>query len=212
MGEQLLRTLKILKRCMLRIIYPSEGKCIICKKDWYEGICNSCLKEITSYSEENLCIGYYKGVLKKLILLLKYKSDFEAGEILIDLLSDKLKDISEDYYLTYIPIGKSSLEKRKFNQCEYIANELGLKLGLKVVNTLKIVKETKVQKTLKREERLENLKDAFGIINANVVKGRKFILIDDVITTGATLYEGRKVLEMMGAKEVKLLCIAKTTI
>ena len=212
MGEQLFRNLKILKKCILKIIYPSEGKCIICNKDGYEGICNSCLKEITFCNNSDLCIGYYKGVLKKLILLLKYKSDFEAGEILTDLLADKLKGISKDYYLTYIPIGKISLEKRRFNQCEYIANELGIKLGLKVVNTLKRVKETKVQKTLKREERLENLKNAFGIINEDFIRGRKFILIDDVMTTGATLYEGKKVLESMGAKEVTLLCVAKSTL
>ena len=72
--------------------------------------------------------------------------------------------------------------------------------------------ETKVQKTLKREERIENLKDAFEIIDEKKVKGKKFILLDDVITTGATLKEGVKVLKKHGAIEIKILTLAKSYI
>ena len=73
-------------------------------------------------------------------------------------------------------------------------------------------KETKIQKTLKREERMENLKDAFEIINEKDIKGKKFILLDDVMTTGATLNEGVKVLKKYGAVEIKILTLAKSYI
>ena len=59
--------------------------------------------------------------------------------------------------------------------------------NLKVLNTLKRVKTVKTQKILTKEEREKNLYMAFDVINKNLVKGKKFILIDDVITTGATL-------------------------
>ena len=159
-----------------------------------------------------MCIGYYKGALKELILLLKYKKDFQAGEILVNFLQEKTKKYKDEYYLTYIPIDKKRLKERGFNQCEYIAKELSIITGIKTINTLKKIKETKIQKTLKREERMENLKDAFEIINEKDVKGKKFILLDDVITTGTTLNEGVKVLKKYGAVEIKILTLAKSYI
>ena len=109
-------------------------------------------------------------------------------------------------------LDKKRLKERGFNQCEYIAKELSINTGIKTINTLKKIRETKVQKTLKREERIENLKDAFEIIDEKKVKGKKFILLDDVITTGATLKEGVKVLKKHGAIEIKILTLAKSYI
>ena len=74
------------------------------------------------------------------------------------------------------------------------------------------VKKTKIQKTLSREERYENIKDAFKVVEEKQVYGRKFILIDDVITTGATLSECIKVLKKSGADEIKILTVAKSYI
>ena len=74
------------------------------------------------------------------------------------------------------------------------------------------MKKTKIQKTLSREERYENIKDAFKVVEEKQVYGRKFILIDDVITTGATLSECIKVLKKSGADEIKILTVAKSYI
>ena len=166
---------------------------------------------VKSKDNENY-IGYYKGPLKELILKLKYKKDFEAGDILVDLLEDKLKNFDNKYYFTYIPIGKESLKIRHFNQCEYIAKELAFRKNTKAVNTLKRVKETKTQKTLRKEERYKNLKGAFEAIDKGLIEGKSFILIDDVCTTGATISEGMSVLTKNGSLEVKVLFVAKSNI
>lgn len=212
MGEQLFRVIKILWKSILTVLYPPKNKCLVCGYENTENLCYKCLKSITFCDEDELCVGYYKGALKELILSLKYKKDFQAGEILVSFLEEKIKKYKEEYYLTYIPIDKKRLKERGFNQCEYIANELSINTGIKTINTLKKIKETKVQKTLKREERIENLKDAFEIIDEKKVKGKKFILLDDVITTGATLKEGVKVLKKYGAIEIKILTLAKSYI
>ena len=212
MGEQLFRIIKILWKSILTVLYPSKNKCLVCGYENIEGLCYKCLKSITFCDKDELCVGYYKGALKELILLLKYKKDFQAGEILVSFLEEKIKKYKNEYHLTYIPIDKKRLKERGFNQCEYIANELSINTGIKTINTLKKIRETKVQKTLKREERIENLKDAFGIIDEKDVKGKKFILLDDVITTGATLKEGVKVLKKYGATEIKILTLAKSYI
>ena len=131
---------------------------------------------------------------------------------MVELLESKLLLYDHDCYLTYIPSGKKALKERGFNQCEYMANEIAYRNNYRVMNTLKKVKETRVQKTLNREDRIKNLRGAFEIIDAEKIKGKKFIIIDDVITTGATLKEAEEVLKKHGALQINTLTIAKTYI
>ena len=67
-------------------------------------------------------------------------------------------------------------------------------------------RETKRQTTLKRSERLSNVKNSFGVLDAKNISGKNIIIIDDVVTTGATLREAKKVLIHAGAR--KVLCVA----
>ncbi|MBD7912952.1 MULTISPECIES: ComF family protein [Clostridium] len=197
---------------VLELIYPKEDKCIICRKEEVNGICNNCRNDIMPCFDKELCVGYYKGVLKELILKFKYKKDFTAGEILVKLAEEKILSFERDYYITFIPISKERLKKYGFNQCEYLAQEIGWRNGFKIIDTLKKIKDTRVQKTLNKEERTENMAGAFAVKDISKVKGRKFILIDDVITTGSTINEGIRVLKESGAIEIKTLTLAKSHI
>lgn len=212
MGKEINKFIGHIIRGVLEILYPKESKCIICNEVEVEGLCYKCKSKITFCIEEELCIGYYKGPLKELILAFKYKKDFSAGEVLVSLIEKKIKKIEKDYYLTYIPISKESLKKRGFNQCEYLAKELGFRNNLRVMDTLEKVKETEIQKTLSKEERRINLQGAFKVMTVNRVAGNKFILIDDVITTGATIEEAIRELKENGAKEIKILTLGKSRI
>ena len=104
------------------------------------------------------------------------------------------------------------MKKRGFNQCEIIARKLGEKLDLPVYSDIVKIKNTKEQKALSKEERFINIKGAFKVKNSNNIKNKKIILIDDVITTGATLLECEKVLKENGVKEIKILTVAKSYI
>lgn len=213
MGEKLKTIIELFKRGILEVLYPKDSKCIICSKEDVEGICYECRNKIKSCSdEEELCIGYYRGPLKELILKLKCKKDYAAGEILVTLIEEKIARVDIKYYLTYIPISEKSLNERGFNQCEYLARELAFRNGFKVINTLKKVKEVKTQKSLSKEERFANLYKVFKVIDKKNVEGRNFILIDDVITTGATLAEGVRALKEDGAAKIKILTLAKSHI
>ena len=211
MGKRIIKVLSIIKRSLLEIIYPRDSKCIVCGEEDTYGLCHKCKSSIIYCDNGELCLGYYKGVLKELILKFKFKGRFDAGEELIKLVEERLVNfIEKDYIITYIPIGKESLKMRGFNQCEYLAKELGLRNNFTILNTLKRVKDSKIQKTLKREERLKNIKGVFEIINKEEVKGKKFIILDDVITTGATLHEAERVLKEAGVVQIKLLTMAKS--
>lgn len=204
--------LELIKRGLLEVIYPRDAKCIICYKEDTEGICIDCMKRITPCNNKELCIGYYKGVLKELILQFKYNKNFAAGEVLVELIEQKIKGVEKEYYLTYIPMSKSSLKQRGFNQCKYIAEELGFRNDIDVIETLKKIKETKIQKTLSKQERSLNLKGSFALIDKTRVKSKKIIIVDDVITTGATLEEAIRVLKEGGAVQIKTLTLAKSNI
>ena len=207
---RILNILEYLKDCFLEIIFPAPYKCIVCNETEEEGLCKECRRTITECTESEH-FGYYKGALKELILKFKFKGRFDAGEELIKLVEERLVNfIEKDYIITYIPIGKESLKMRGFNQCEYLAKELGLRNNFTILNTLKRVKDSKIQKTLKREERLKNIKGVFQVINKEEVKGKKFIILDDVITTGATLHEAERVLKEAGVVQIKMLTMAKS--
>ena len=213
MGEKIKIIIEIIRRGILEVLYPKESKCILCNMEDVEGICFKCRSNIKSCSDNNeLCIGYYKGPLKELILKLKCKKDYVAGEVLVNLIEEKIIDVDTTYYLTYIPISNKSLNERGFNQCEYIAKELAFRNNFKVVNTLKKVREVKTQKTLSKEDRFDNIKGTFQVRDRKLTEGRNFILIDDVVTTGATLSEGVRALKENGAAEIKILTLAKSHI
>ena len=102
MGKKIKNFLILIYKSILEIIYPRDNKCILCGKEDNYGICERCKTEITKVSDEELCIGYYKGNLKELILRFKYKKDFIAGEILVELIEGQLLKLDKKYILTYI--------------------------------------------------------------------------------------------------------------
>jgi len=218
MGKTVKRTIKKLWESLIEVIYPRENYCIICGEDDCFGICNNCKKSINfigeAYQEEIISYGYYGGVLKELILKFKYKNDFTAGDILAEFLEEYIvqKFNYKEYIIAYIPLSKKSKKARGFNQCEYIARRIAGNLEIEAVELIIKVKETKEQKKLKKDERFENIREAFGIKKGISIKNKKIILIDDVTTTGATLQEASKLLKKFDISDIKLLTLAKSHI
>lgn len=214
MGKRFIKILKIIINEVLYIIYPPENKCIVCGEE-YIGLCPLCLTKIQRVRENSriYSYAYYSGVIKEIILKFKYKKIFLAGNILADFLYELIKENKiEAEGILYVPCSKETLKQRGFNQCEIIAKILGEKLDIPVYNDLVKIKNTREQKVLSREERFKNIKDAFKLKHNNNIKDKNIILIDDVITTGATLFECEKILKENGAKEIKILTVAKSYI
>lgn len=200
---------------ILDIVYPMEDKCIICKTDGFMGLCPYCKSRINRATIENgsLSYGFYGGIVKSLILKFKYESDFTAGYLLSRLLVEMIeeKEIYADV-ICYVPMTKKSEKKRGFNQCEVIARHIGYHMNIPVSNCIKKIKNTKEQKTLTKEERVKNLMGAFKVSRIEDIKNKNVILIDDVMTTGATINECKDVLKKSGANKITVLTIAKSNI
>ena len=122
---------------------------------------------------------------------LKYRTSPHIGEYLGQVLAE---EISESSFfegidaIVPIPLAKGRLLKRKYNQCDWIANGISKQTGIPVVrNAVKRVRNNKTQTRLSVEERWENVEGIFQLHNPESIAGKHVLLIDDVITTGATV-------------------------
>jgi ComF family protein len=107
-----------------------------------------------------------------------------------------------------IPLSAQKMRYRGFNQAEIIASIFAKGYGLSMQNSiLSRQRDTVSQHRLNKEERLENMKDAFSVPPS--VANRSFILVDDICTTGATLIEAANVFYKAGAAEVTAFTLSK---
>lgn len=116
----------------------------------------------------------------------------------------------KEWVLVPIPLYKTKLKKRGYNQSEILSQELAKRFGFPVRNLLKRTKNTKAQFGLNRKEREKNIKNAF-ILKSSIknLKSKNVLLVDDVATTGFTLCEAANVLKRNGVKRVIGLTLAR---
>lgn len=112
-----------------------------------------------------------------------------------------------------IPLHKDKLKQRGFNQSELIANELSKLVNIPVINNLAIrTINTQTQTTLNKTEREENMKNAFKITNKAFCKNKNILILDDIITTGATAESLAKEFKKAKANKVCAIALARTEI
>jgi ComF family protein len=111
----------------------------------------------------------------------------------------------------YVPLYTKRQKKRGYNQSELLSNELSKLIGISVShNNLIRIKDTITQTNLSFKERQKNLESAFEIKDKKEVKDKNILLIDDVLTTGATADNCAKILKKAKAKGVYVLTFATT--
>ncbi len=155
-----------------------------------------------------------EGIVQMLIHELKYQNKRTIGILLGEIVGNAIKhdvDFTTADALLPVPLHKIRLRERGYNQSELIAKGISKITGIKVINDMLIRKKnTQTQTKLNFEQRLENVKDAF-VLNEkykNFVVGKRFAIVDDVITTGSTLNECAKELVRSGASQVLALSVA----
>ena len=111
--------------------------------------------------------------------------------------------------ITAVPLHKLRKKERGFNQSEILASKIGKLIGVPYVGLLVKFKKNKVQHSLPRLEREENVKNVYKAINENKIKGKNILLCDDIVTTGSTLRECAKILFEAGANKVYCATTAK---
>ena len=143
----------------------------------------------------------------------KYKELIKIGDILSAMVIVCLKNSGielKDFVVTQIPLYPTKLRKRGFNQSEVMAKSVANYFSLPQENLLQRVKNNPQQAKQKDfSNRKENVKNCFQSLNSHKIAGKKIILVDDVSTSGATLFEASRVLKKYGAKKIIALVVAK---
>lgn len=143
---------------------------------------------------------------QNIIHALKYNKRFLIGIYLGNLmgkfLNSKIKNWNIDYIVP-VPLHKLKLLERGYNQAYFLAKGLSHQLKVSVKSrAMKRIRYTQSQTTLTKKEREDNIQDAFSISFPKQARGKVILLVDDVITTGATVTECGKELLKHGAAKV----------
>lgn len=200
----------VCSNCFVYMTFAETGFCTVCQKPAIGGLTHpKCRGD--SALEGVFSSLVYQGMVKKLIYQFKYPPHVtHLQALLIDFFSEGLIQQEQCYRvlqsaecLIPIPLHATKLRKRGYNQAKLLADGLGKRFGIPVIDCLIRVKNTKTQVGLTQKERLENSKDAFSIKKVFVNEQyNNVLLVDDVVTTGATLQEASKVLKKAGVQQV----------
>lgn len=173
-------------------------------------VCGLCLQHPPLVSEA-FCAFRYAWPVRELVLKFKTGGDLAAGRVLAEVMARRLDACrwvpSNDWALVPVPLAPRRLGERGFNQAERIARVMSGRLGLPVEATLaRRVRSSQDQKGLSAAERRRNLDHAFSAAGC---AGKRLIVVDDVLTTGATTRALTRCLLDAGAAEVRLWCLAR---
>jgi len=157
--------------------------------------------------DEAFCYGAYEGTLRELIHLFKYSGMRRLARPLGDLLSDALPRDRQFDAVTPVPLHWRRWWQRGFNQSELLGKVIARRRGIPLIRVLRRGFATRAQAGLTHAQRRENVAAAFR--SRRSVAGLRILLIDDVMTTGATAGACARALKKAGAKSVSLLALAR---
>ena len=207
---------------MMKLVFSNF--CLSCNKDIDRAIlCNPCLDRLektthqnrindihfSKYIDEAYVCWWYNNILQEVIHKMKYSDRARIGLEMGYLAADNFEAsvYKKLDYITAVPLHHIQKRERGYNQAIWIAKGFAKEVGIPM--DPKIIKRkthTVSQTTLDREERLQNMENAF--VTSRPLKGLKIGIIDDVLTTGATMSACAKALKNNGAVHVTALTLA----
>ena len=205
---------------ILDILYYRS--CYICSKKCSEiSICEDCLDKINSnlkfhkvskFNTTVYCGAVYEDELLKIIRALKYHKKQEFKKILSDIIISTIKNYEinlDGFVICPVPIHKNRFNKRKYNHMELVANEIAQQLNLEVrTDLLTRVKDTQPLYKLSIPERKKVIKGAFEANDD--IKGKKILLVDDIITSGTTVNELSSLILEKEPSEFIVICATRS--
>lgn len=173
------------------------------------GECELCASGVTQFAAA-YSYGFYEDELRGLILLLKYGGIRTLAPRMGAWLADALPRDRRFDAIVPVPLHWWRQLRRGFNQSELLAAELGRRTGLPVrAGAMKRERATPKQSLLDNAGRQSNVAGAFRVARPAEVAGRRILLLDDVLTTGATLNACAAALKKAGATHVSALTLAR---
>lgn len=171
--------------CRKTVTFNDGATCTVCgRKNAVSAVCIECKAQAPKFKRAVSPLVYGDGAT---VLIAKFKNG--AGYLknyFAELIAKKLVDFPKLDCIVYVPMTERAERKRGYNQAKLLAHSVSEKVGVPVVDAVIKTKETDEQKLLSRKQRTENLKLCFKVEKPDAIKGKSVLLIDDVLTTGAT--------------------------
>jgi len=209
----------ICTHCLSHIKYIGSPLCSKCGRPFYseltsDHLCGECLTK-KRYFNRARAVGYYEGVLRKTIHLLKYKLRnnlaFPLGNLMVNRMKSFLNGATYQLIIP-VPLHPRRLRERGFNQAlslaRFISKEYNITLDF---YSLARRRQTRPQVGLSEQERRDNVRGAFLLLKKDKVIDKDILLVDDVYTSGNTVEECSKVLMKAGAASVDVLTLARVS-
>ena len=211
----------MIKDAVMGLLFPR--KCILCRKLLEKDetdLCRDCRVDSPEclrdrrkfpYLDSWAAIWYYKGYIRSSILRYKFHRARHYAPAYGRLLAMRLQNRYPDGFdlITWVPISARRKLTRGYDQVELLAKAVGAELGTEPVRLLKKIHHNRPQAGITGQaQRKANVLGVYRMAEGVNVEGKRILLLDDVITTGATAGECARVLLTAGAKEVHCGCIA----
>lgn len=199
----------ICHECLKNNYFNDGNRCKICDIRIKEGniICDNCKNHKPKF-EKAFCPFIYTDNVRKSILKFKSNSAKYLAKPFAKFMFDRLEKEKVNFdIIVPVPVHKDTLKKRGYNQAKLLADEISILSGKRVVEALIKTVKTDNQKSLKFKERQENLIDSMTLIDKTLVKDKVVLIVDDVLTTGATLNYCSELLK--SAKQIYVTTIAR---
>lgn len=213
---------KLIKNWVLDVLFPTPDlpQNLKLNQTLFCPVCRARLARNVKICHKNsqyklgAAVSYNDEAVRKMIWQLKYRGRTGNAAVLGKILNTYFENLNlkiKNYVIVPVPLSKTRLRKRGYNQAMLIAKILSESLKFPVVeNSLIRVKDTPPQAEVKDwYVRKENIQNCFGVADPALVKNKNIILVDDVFTSGATLNEIARVLKNAGARKILGLVIAK---
>jgi len=177
-----------------------------------QGVCVPC-RNRNYYFKRAWSPFIYQGIMEELIHLFKYRNKPQLAkplsQIMIDFINNYNLSLKGFDLLVAVPLHPSKLREREYNQAQLLARNISqaLKIPLSEGN-LQRHKPTQAQSSLQTKERWENVLGAFGLKNPGDFKDKRILIIDDLLTTGATCNEVARTLLKADAHSAFCLTLA----
>ena len=206
---------------LMELLFPP--KCVLCRKLLKSGeidLCRECRADAPEYAGKKInirfldsfaAVWYYEGNVRRSLLRFKFYNARSYGVSYGRILAMRLQREYHDGFdmLTWVPVSRLRKLRRGYDQVELLAKAVGRELGLSPVPTLKKIRNNRPQSRLKDPAaRRANVLGAYRLLEGAAVKGKRVLLLDDILTTGATAGECARVLLSAGAKEVHCAAVA----
>lgn len=181
-------------------------------EDGLDHACGACITAPPPFAAARAAV-IYEGAVRELIHRLKYDGKIQVRRPLGLLLAERLKRFAVDAapdLLLPVPLHVKRLRQRGFNQAVLLGELLSREWGVPMARqAIKRVRWTEPQITLAAGDRAANVRGAFAIADPGIIKGKRVMLIDDVMTTGSTVVECGRLLGKSGAASVFVAVVAR---